>query len=75
MSALTARWRASSIRLWCTVRPGDGASELDSELEAHVAMPRDAGIAERLRAAEARRQALGAERCDVLLLVLKNAAH
>jgi len=50
--------RALGIRLWRSVRRGGDAGELERELEAHVAMHTEAGIAAGLSEPEARRQAL-----------------
>ncbi|MBW8870346.1 MAG: hypothetical protein JF563_06165, partial [Acidobacteriales bacterium] len=58
MSSALAKLRAFWIRLSGSVRGRSGAGEFDEELEAHVAMHTEAGIAAGLDAAEARRQAL-----------------
>jgi len=50
--------RAFLIRLGRSVRRGGDATELESELEAHVAMHTEAGVAAGLDPAKARRQAL-----------------
>ena len=58
MSSSLARMRAFLIRLGRSVRRGGDATELESELEAHVAMHTEAGVAAGLDPAKARRQAL-----------------
>ena len=58
MSSVPAKMRAFLIRLSGSVRGRRGANEFDEELEAHIAMHTEAGIAAGLDEEEARRQAL-----------------
>jgi predicted permease len=58
MNSLPGKMRALWIRLWRTMRRGGEAREFDEELEAHVAMHTEAGVAAGLSEGEARRQAL-----------------
>lgn len=58
MTSLMARARAFAIRLSRSVRGRDGANEFDKELEAHITMHTEAGVAAGLDEAEARRRAL-----------------
>ena len=45
MSSVFAKTRALLLRLARSVRGRDGGSDFDEELESHVAMDTDAGIA------------------------------
>ena len=57
MNSLPAKMRAFAIRLCGSVR-GRGAGEFDEELEAHLALHTDAGVAAGLSEADARRRAV-----------------
>ncbi|MBS1803827.1 MAG: ABC transporter permease [Acidobacteria bacterium] len=58
MSSFSAKMRAFLVRLRQSVRRRGNASEFDEELESHIAMHTEAGIAAGLNEEEARRQAL-----------------
>ena len=52
------RLRAAMVRLWSMIRPRQGASGFEAELESHIAMHTEEGVRAGLSAEEARRQAL-----------------